>query len=31
VPLILDGLAQRGYRAVTVSELLRHALPGASR
>ncbi|MEO7389900.1 MAG: polysaccharide deacetylase family protein [Sphingomonas sp.] len=30
VPLILDGLAQRGYRAVTVSELLRHAASGAS-
>jgi peptidoglycan/xylan/chitin deacetylase (PgdA/CDA1 family) len=30
VPLILDGLAQRGYRAVTVSELLGHASPGAS-
>ncbi|MES2442536.1 MAG: polysaccharide deacetylase family protein [Pseudomonadota bacterium] len=25
LPLILEGLKQRGYRAVTVSELLRHA------
>jgi peptidoglycan/xylan/chitin deacetylase (PgdA/CDA1 family) len=29
LPLILAGLDQRGYRAVTVSELLRHASPGA--
>src|SRR4051794_40930949 len=30
VPLILAGLDQRGYRAVSASELLRHASPGAS-